>query len=52
LLPRQSPAAATTEDDVEPADTADIEAEDDVPESDDEADDDIEIDPDLAKTAD
>src|SRR4051794_30866913 len=44
LLPRQSPAAATTEDDVEPADTADIEAEDDVPESDDEADDDIEID--------
>lgn len=50
--PRQRPAAATIEDDVEPVAASEVEAEDDVPESDDEADDDIEIDPDLAKTAD
>lgn len=52
LRPRQPAATVTIDDEAEPVGTADIEAEDDVPEAEDEADDDIEIDPDLAKTAD
>ncbi len=52
LQPRQPAATVTIDDEAEPVGTADIQAEDDVPEAEDEADDDIEIDPDLAKTAD
>lgn len=52
LQPRQPPTTVTIDDDVEPVDTAETEAEDDVPESDDEADDVIEIASDLAKTTD
>lgn len=46
--------AAVVDDEVEPANTSDVDLEDDVPEpdDDDDIDDDIEIDPDLVKAAD
>ncbi len=50
LQPRQPPAIAIVDEEVEQVGTADMEAKDDVPGADDESGDDIEIDPDLAKT--
>jgi hypothetical protein len=49
---RQSSAAVTIGDDVEPVRTSEVEDERDLPQRNDEGDDDIEIDPGLDKAAD
>jgi hypothetical protein len=52
LYTRQRPTVVVTDDDVEPANTSEVEDEDDPPEPDDETEADIETVPYLAKTAD